>query len=327
MGPGAIRQLAAVLNTPIRGPRGGWFTIGCPFAATHHKNGVDRNPSMRISESAGSVSRWRCFSCDHGGEMAEILVELKALGYQLDYASLLDIMRQEQEGIEIAVLSTEDEIDPARITIPEDWLQQFKKTQISPAATIYLNKRGIGLGLQMRWDLRYDVDRQRVMFPIRDFAGNLRGAQGRALVPGDMPKYLHYAYPDFQTGVVIGSHFWYGEDKIDFDQPIVVVEGPIDAVATSGAYTNVVAAMGSSAMMQTKLDRLSAAEKIITFFDHGPAGDIARNRIRHWCSGKRLIVDVMPPPGTDPLSGKPLDPGSTPTQIIRQLLVPHIGSL
>jgi hypothetical protein len=321
----AIRRAADLLGVPYRGPQHGWMTLGCPFAPTHHKSGIDRNPSMRVEVKNGGVSRWRCWSCGQGGSLGEIAAELQAIKYAANFGQLFKLFGEEQDELGITILGADaddpDSVPDAPPVIPQDYLDAYKHVWVSAAGHGYLKQRGITLAQMQAWDLRYDAGRQRVVFPIRDFGGGIRGAQGRTILKDVKPKYLHYAYPDEivggkQVGKVYGHHFWYGEDKIDFDQCIVVVEGPTDTIATAEVYPNTVGACGSAVLMPAKLERLSPAAKIVTFLDPDDAGDIGRERIQQWCYKKRLCLHARPPKGRDPGS---LDP-----QEIAELLWPLV---
>lgn len=307
-----IRQVADLLGVPVKGPQSGWMTLGCPFAPTHHKSGTDRNPSMRVEVRPQGLSRWRCWSCGKGGSLGEVAVELQVYGYKTQFGELYRLFGEEQDGMGLTVLgASHDGASGPPPVIPEEYLDAHKLAWLSPAGYQYLIGRGVELGAMQRWELRYDVQRQRVVFPIRDFGGSLRGAQGRTILPGVNPKYLHYAYPDEkgpdgkQLGTVYGHHFWYGEDKIDFERPLVLVEGPLDAVHVDTTYQNVLAACGSAVLTQEKLDRIAPVAKVVTFFDPDDAGDVARERIQHWCYKKRICLHARPPKGRDPGS---LDP-------------------
>lgn len=299
----SIREAADLLGVSVQGPdMAGWLTLGCPFAPYNHKYGMDRNPSMRVEDRPGMFSRWRCFSCGEGGTLAEISTLLRQYGAELDYAALLQLAANEEDDLSFQPLGV-DEPNPPPQEVPEGWLDQFVNVWASPAGSAYMEARGVPLQTQMLWKLRYDTQGRRVIFPIYDRDGILRGAQGRTVDPEQKPKYLFYKI----NNIACGHQFWFGESKLDFDKPIVAVEGPLDVIRTSLAYPNVCGAMGSAVMQAEKLDRLATALTVISFFDNDDAGNAARARIQAWSKGKRVCRHVFPEGGKDPGAMSPAD--------------------
>jgi len=126
----------------------------------------------------------------------------------------------------------------------------------------------------------YDRFRHRLMIPIRDERGRVRGFGARALNPDDTPKYLNSP----QSSLFDKSHTLFGLDRakrgIQDMGYAVIVEGYMDAIqAHQAGYTNVVAQMGT-ALTEAQLQLLVPrnTQKIILALDADAAGQNATRR-------------------------------------------------
>lgn len=314
-----IQALAEMMGLDNTAPTGGWVSVTCPFAEWDHKSGRDNHPSMRVEVRQGGISRWRCFSCANGGDLTSVLFQLKAKGFVAPYKELMAVAMAEEDALEFPSLAVGPEVDFA---VPESWLDSFRKAHIIGDARSYLEGRGVDLAEMMAWDIRWDGGRRRVCFPIRDKMGVLRGMQGRLIDPidpdSDEARVPYFLYKI--AGHARGGTHWLGEDKIDWDKPLVLVEGSFDAASVRRLYPNVVAACGAGTVLlrKAKIERLAPAIEIVTLFDPGEAGDRARLEMRRWCRGVRLCRDAMLPPDTDP--------GDSTPQELKKVLSPYIDS-
>jgi transcription elongation factor Elf1 len=98
---------------------------------------------------------------------------------------------------------------------------------------------------------------ERIVIPFRDVDGSLMGVQGRALDDSKIRYILIKVYED--------SKKVYGLDKIDFDKPIYVVEGPFDSMFLAN----------SIALMDAQLYRVASVtglpdKKYILVYDNEP---------------------------------------------------------
>ncbi|MFQ5340663.1 MAG: DNA primase [Anaerolineae bacterium] len=124
-----------------------------------------------------------------------------------------------------------------------------------------------------------DRFRGRLMFPIRDVAGDVIGFGARALTPDDMPKYLNSP----QTAVFDKSHVLYGIDRarqaIRRAEQAVIVEGYTDVIsAHTRGFENVVASLGT-ALTEAQLRLLKRyTRRFILALDADTAGSQATLR-------------------------------------------------
>lgn len=110
-------------------------------------------------------------------------------------------------------------------------------------------------------------------------------------------------------------HCWMGENLVNLDEPVVLCEGPFDFARIYQHYENVLASF-TSGLSMTKIKRISDADSIITFYDHGKGGDAARLSIRKYLPGYP-IVDLIP-------TEKEGDAGAMSPERIESLLSDHV---
>ena len=119
----------------------------------------------------------------------------------------------------------------------------------------------------------YDRFRDRVMFPIHDRSGRVVAFGGRAMEAGAKAKYLNSPETAlFHKGATLFNH--HRARKSAHDQgSIVVVEGYIDAIATSEAgFPNVVAPLGTALTPDQCALLWGMASEPILCFDGDGAG-------------------------------------------------------
>jgi len=140
----------------------------------------------------------------------------------------------------------------------------------------------INAGLVKRQDngsLGNDRFRNRLMIPIRDHKGQVVGFGARALLEGQVPKYLNSP----QTTLFDKRTLLYGLDlarkHIYTKKQVVIVEGYMDVIqAYQQGAKNVVAQMGT-ALTETQLQRITlGSPKIILALDSDAAGNTATIR-------------------------------------------------
>ena len=140
-------------------------------------------------------------------------------------------------------------------------------------ARAYLKARHVSKALSALLDVRCDPSQRRICFPVRDFEGVMRGMHGRATDPEMEPRYRAYRHAGKMNPIV-----WLGEDWVDRNRPIVVVEGPFDLMSVKRVYANVVTPLFATPSYE-KLMRMADALEWITFFDRGAGGDNGRARV------------------------------------------------
>lgn len=183
---------------------------------------------------------------------------------------------------------------------PDGWqnLEQVFSDYANPALT------AAGLVKQNEEGRRYDVFRDRIMFPIVDVKGNIIGFGGRVLGDGE-PKYLNSPEtPVFEKGRELYGLFQ-GRRAIRDAGCVIVVEGYMDVVALAQAGVEYAVATLGTATTPVHVQKLMRqSDEVVFCFDGDAAGRRAawralENSLAHLADGKQLRFLFLPE-GEDP---------------------------
>src|SRR5215467_10750556 len=144
----------------------------------------------------------------------------------------------------------------------------------------YLEQRCISGNEIGMWEIGWDPDEKRIVFPARDLDGNLRFLIKRAVDPRAQPKYL-YSGGSEKTSVL------YGADMIGEFKHIVLTEGVLDAIKLHTFMQPAVAILGTGISdQQVRVIPKLRPKKIYLMFDKDPAGvrniEIATQKLRSY---------------------------------------------
>ena len=95
---------------------------------------------------------------------------------------------------------------------------------------------------------------------------------------------------------------------------MVLTEGPFDLAKVSLVYPAVMASMTAS-LSAGKLKRLRDATCLVTFYDYGHGGDLARQRLSEWAWREHVPISHVTPSEADG------DPGAMHPVSIYDLLI------
>ncbi len=303
MTPAEIKAWLHAIGVTKLGDQGSdWLNASCPLAAWEHAKGVDNTPSFGVKIEPGE-SRVYCFSCQFAGDQSRVLMEMEANDVEIDYQEAWNLIWVAEDGAELEIPGEGYEEDvhsgkEVQHVYPEEMLTEateaaYAEGQVHP----YLHKRGVTFEVAQRWDLRLDVYRKRLVVPVRDFQGRLRGLHGRhtggAFAADDIKK----NYKMYPSGGQTNPHIWLGEHLIDLERPILMPEAMFDLFWCNQLYDNVVSPLTAS-MSELKILRLSGAVLIVTFFDGDKAGQLARRRLRKYLPDTP-IEHIYPEEGVD----------------------------
>jgi len=273
-----IAKLYESLNSSVTGTRNEWQEGRCPFVWKH--GGIDNHPSFGIKANQKGKSICKCWSCGYGGDLQDLVMDLKigikknpsyVDGY--DFRAALQLIAHELDDVEFdpsAIPEYGIHAESTIIYFDEDWLATFKSALSFKHARDYLHGRGVSDKMIEYLDVRYDSSQQRVCFPYRDAKGRLLGVQGRSIDPNNTLRYFQYGFKGKRNGIV-----WMNEDKVDFDRPVVLVEGPLDLTSVLRVYPNVLASF-TSGLSVGKIKRVSNAVEVVSLYDYGNGGEAAR---------------------------------------------------
>ncbi len=308
-------------------PSGRNFVGLCPF---HN----EKTPSFNVSRER---QIWHCFGCGEGGHVFSFLVRHENLTFpeavrQLAHECGIEIPEESKErsGIDALLLANE---------IAQDVYRKALASAEGETAREYLRRRGLdagvierfGVGLAPdRWDavasaLRarrvpaevgeragllaprkdggsYDRLRGRVTFPIQDVRGRFIGFGGRALGPGQEPKYLNTPEtPLFRKREALFG-FPMALEPMRRTGRAVVVEGYFDLVALHRASIGeAVATCGTALTPEHAKNLRRRAREVVLLFDGDSAGQKAVTRALEVLLPEGLRVRAATlPAGDDP---------------------------
>ena len=237
--------------------QGTWVRGTCPMGWLHPA-GRDRHPSFGIRVVDEGESYWNCFA--HGsGSLPKLLHSLQFnYGQYLQRASRILTLFERVETDDADVWPSYEEVSELERSIPlqaisQEVLDQFpvvsgRRTRVARMAQKFLiEDRGIDMDIIGQYDVRYWAEQHCIILPIRDGHDNLCHLVVRKI----NEKTFFFMTPDlagfprecFATISQTGAFF--GMDHVDREQPVMLVESPLEALTViSLGFTNVIASCG-----------------------------------------------------------------------------------
>jgi DNA primase len=313
----------------------------CPFHG-------EKTPSFTVSPTK---QFYHCFGCGAHGTAISFVMEYSGAGFVdavKELAQSAGMKVPEEVRSERSQHKAGESEDLHGVLLQA---AQFYRTQLkdAPRAIDYLKKRGLSGEIAKRFGIgyapdgwqglgavfadynaralasaglvkqgdegrRYDVFRDRIMFPIVDMRGNVIGFGGRVLDSSE-PKYLNSPEtPVFEKGRELYG-LYQARRAIRDAGRVVVVEGYMDVVALAQAGVEyAVATLGTATTPLHVQKLLRQADEIVFCFDGDDAGRRAawralENSLNQLVDGKQVCFLFLPQ-GEDPDSyirkqGKP----------------------
>jgi DNA primase len=137
----------------------------------------------------------------------------------------------------------------------------------------------------------YDFYRDRVMFPVWDHSGQIRGYSSRAVLPDQVPKYLNSGESiAFDKGSILFA-FNYAKNSIRQLDQVIIVEGHMDAIMMHQfGFNQTVAAMGTAVSEQMVKLLSNITKNVYLAMDNDAAGKKAAQKI----NAEFLSLGVLP---------------------------------
>lgn len=285
--------------------QGQWVRFSCPFAKGKHKGGTDNDPSFGVN--VDYPHGYNCFTCNSKGKTLQRLYNIFYHNGDVDYfTNVVNFTLPLYEDTHV--------VTDVQTFYFEDDLAQLQPAFDNPHSCAYLILRNINFELAKQFGICYDFKRDRLCFPIYNAHKRCIGIQGRSL-NGTLPKYKLYPHSTFGK---CNANILYGENYINWDMPLVVVEGMFDVVAVSRFYPNVTSFFGVNPT-DAIIRKLRFASKILMLFDCDEAGSLACETLyEHLPFG--TMVDIR----NCSLGYK--DPGEMPIDTLRNLLKLHLAN-
>jgi len=181
----------------------------CPFCH-HHKPKLEIN----FTENKEKTNPWQCWVCGKKGKT------IKSLFKQINASS--DIISQLKP-----LIGSKTFIDEVLITnlveLPKEF-KHFDNTIISKHALNYLKKRNITEGDILKYNIgycEYGLYSKMIIIPSYDNKGNLNYFTARSF---EKDPYIKYRNPEVSRDIIPFELF------INWDLPIILCEGPFDAI-------------------------------------------------------------------------------------------------
>ena len=191
--------------------KNGEYAFHCQFC-NHHKKKLQVNLETQ---------KWHCWGCNQGGHKIGIL--LRKLNAPKNIISdVLKIL-----GDYRGVSKDKEEKTEFNVTLPKEYIPLWKKSEdpVYKNAIHYLKGRGIGSIDILRYSIGYCSSggySNRIIVPSYDGDGKLNYFMARDIFPNSKFKYKN---PPMSKDTVGFELF------INWNEPIVLVEGAFDAIA------------------------------------------------------------------------------------------------
>jgi len=294
----------------------------CPFH-------TEKTPSFNVN---ATVQRYKCFGCGVGGDVLQFVMEIERISFF--EALKLTAERNGIAMPKREYSDPDAKLRGALMEMHEIAARVFHSNLNGPAgaqARQYLDGRGVsnkqiaefGLGLSdpsgsqlvRQFESRfsheqleqsglvakrqdspgyYDRFRGRLMFPIHNPSGKVIGFGGRALRPGDEPKYLNSPETPLYRKSYVLYNLHRAKEGIRKQEYAVLVEGYMDVIGVySAGVHNVVASCGT-ALTNTQVRVLKGhTERIVVNFDPDTAGANAAQKSIQMLLDEGLHVRVL----------------------------------
>lgn len=215
----------------------------------------EKTPSFFVSPQK---KYWYCFSCGEGGTVIKFVQKYHKVNYE-KAIQMLSSWGHIAIGNEEPIMKLirrykkrEEEVIPIRKELDKDIMNKYKNVTISS----WVNE-GISKEVLEKYQVRYDDNACRIVFPIWDIDGRLINIKGRAAHPRwkefGMAKYIYY-FPLGKNDLFWGYH-WHLQDIINKNE-IILVEGEKSVMKLETNNVNNVVALGTSHLSKEQMQIL-----------------------------------------------------------------------
>tara|TARA_R110001592_G_scaffold180003_1_gene421988 strand:+ start:612 stop:1541 length:930 start_codon:yes stop_codon:yes gene_type:complete len=207
-----VNLVNKVLGKGKRTARGNQ-AYSCPFCH-HHKPKLEVN----FTESKKGVNLWQCWVCGKKGKTIRTL--FKQLKVSSDYFQELGKLVKNISS------NTSDDVVIEQLTLPKEFKSfSNNKDIIAKHAYAYLKRRNITIQDVLKYNIgycNYGRYSNMVIIPSYDNNGKLNYFTARSF---ENDPYIKYRNPDASRDIIPFELF------INWDLPIILCEGPFDAMA------------------------------------------------------------------------------------------------
>jgi len=329
-----IRELTDIISVieqyfPLK-RAGSNYKALCPFHS-------EKTPSFVVSPHK---QIFHCFGCGESGDVFSFIMKMDNIDFMDAVKRLADstgIKLDSMKPKDLKKQRTSERI-LALNRRATDFYQRVLNSSSGAAARKYLQKRGLdkrmielfGIGyapagnklvksaqkeavedeILLKSGLAgpsssgglFDMFRERIVFPIQDDTGNIRGFGGRVMDDSQEPKYLNSPQSDVFEKKKLLYGFYQGKEAIKKEKYIIVLEGYMDVIAAHQfGIKNAVASLGTSLTDQHVYKLKHWVDHVIFSFDSDSAGKKATVRGGQAVIGTDISAYVcILPEGNDP---------------------------
>ena len=240
-----VNLVNTVLGTGKRTARGNQ-SYHCPFC-NHHKPKLEVN----FTENKKGYNPWHCWVCGKKGKTIKGLFKL----LKASPDKFIELGKLVKTGSEVEEVIVQNVVE-----LPKEFKQILGNTDLTAKqAYTYLRKRNISDDDIIKYNLGYcDFGRYNnmIIIPSYDGDGSLNYFTGRSF---EQDPFIKYRNPDCSRDIIPFELF------INWDSPLVLCEGPFDAMAIK---RNAIPLLGKN-IQSSLLKRIvqSAVKKIYIALD------------------------------------------------------------
>lgn len=295
----AATALFEALGSKIMGHSDAWARGPCVLAGWLHKSGKDTNPSFGLFIEEGSVPHFHCFTCE-SGSLSHLLQIIEFRNQQTpgvfhgDLTKAREIIENAELELPLLPAYSEFGLQKKKVfeEIPPYFLDTFKPVDMIPRALAYCDQRGISKTEIVKHDLRYDSERDMLVFPYWDVFDRPAGARGRKItLTGENTGFAVGHHDYIFNGVNNSGFVFYNEQSLNLPGPVVVVEGQIDCLKVARVWPKTVANLTAKPIM-AKVQKLGQTDGVILLLDGDATGRVGTEKFVHLLSF--LNIKVMP---------------------------------
>ena len=224
------------------------FNFRCPYCGDSQKR---KNKARGYLFKIKNDFVYKCHNCGVGRTLSNFIKDQDSL---LHDQYVMEKFRDGRTGKGTTTPNPKFNFSPPKFSKGDVDLEKISDLNTSHPAREYLEKRGIKdldyfyycpkfkawTNQQKKTFDNLRQDSPRIIIPFRDKDGRLFGYQGRSLAPTAKMRYITIMLDEDTPKI-------FGQDKIDYEKPVYIVEGPFD----STFIQNSVAMAGSDVDIRT----------------------------------------------------------------------------
>jgi len=304
--------------------RDDWVNVPCPLASHKHSSGQDHHPSAGISINPTGNSVFKCFSCTPTPVKLLSLIVQKSMyneykdkrlaaHYQAYEISAPNENEREDDALfeedakegtlkfnkwvipKVSEQQQKEEIPPI---FPLQLLKKFpllveNNDSVAMSMKDYLvNVRGISLSIIAEMEIRYNKQRNLIIFPLTDIKGNIQVLRARVC---DVNAKIMFTISPKQFGdkyalpTIRNSGACFGLNRVTAAKPTIIVESETDCLLLKTYGFNNVIATTSASFSKTQIYNIPSPNLWVGF-DNDDAGRRATKKLIDISNGKLVHV-------------------------------------